>query len=239
MIVGATDGIGLVLARRYVDEEWRVGVLGPDPARVDAVAGDLRTRAPGATVVGGVLDVRRAERVVPALEDVLAELGQVDLLIYSAGVLEEDESPAAVRRMVKVNLLGAIGVLSWGAGYFAAAGTGHLAALGSVAGDRGRAAQPVYAATKAGLHAYLEGLRNRLHPLGVRVTTIKPGWVRTKMLGTAGRFPGAIDPDRAAEIIERNLRRGCEVFYVPWRWSLISLTLRLLPRPLYKRLAPP
>ncbi len=239
MIVGATDGIGLALARRYVDEEWRVAVLGPDPGRVSAATEDLRSRAPGATVAGGVLDVQAAERIVPAMEEALAALGQMDLLIYSAGVLHGDESPAAVRRMVEVNLLGAIEVLSWGADYFAAAGTGHLAAIGSVAGDRGRAARPVYAASKAGLHVYLEGLRNRLHPLGVRVTTIKPGWVRTKMLGAGARFPGAVEPDRAAEIIVRNLHRRRDVFYVPRWWGGVSRALRVLPGALYKRVAPP
>jgi short-subunit dehydrogenase len=103
----------------------------------------------------------------------------------------------------------------------------------------------VYGASKAALHQYLEGLRARLHPLGVGVTTIKPGWVRTRLLREGSSRPGAdqspltIDVDRAAEAIVRGLERGRDAFFVPFWWAPIALVLRLLPRALFKRFAPP
>jgi len=237
VLVGATDGIGLALARTFTERWWRVAVVGRDGAKLASVVDGLHGEYPGATVVGQVLDVSRREDVLPAMEAALAALGQMDLLVYCAGVMENDHEGR--RRMLDVNVLGAIDVLEWGADYFVMAGGGHLAAIGSVAGDRGRAGQPAYAGSKAALHEYLEGLRHRLHPSGVKVSTIKPGWVRTRMLGDVPGFPPAIAASRAAEIIARKLERGAEEFYVPGFWRWISLALRHTPRFLFKRAAPP
>jgi NAD(P)-dependent dehydrogenase (short-subunit alcohol dehydrogenase family) len=239
VLVGATDGIGRALAAAYLERSWRVAVVGRSAAKVDAVVAKLAESYPGSTVVGGVLDVTRRDAVVPALEGALAELGQMDLLVYCAGVMGEGGATAAdPAHLVAVNFLGAVDVLEWGARYFTEAGGGRLAAIGSVAGDRGRKGNPVYAAAKAALHQYLEALRHRLHPAGVGVTTIKPGWVRTRMLGRVPRFPPAITPELAARLIVKKLERGRDGFYVPAWWAPISLALRMMPRPVYKRVAP-
>lgn len=235
VLVGATDGIGLALAREYLGRSWRVAIVGRSLDKVQAAVDALADQHPGGTVLGGVLDVTDREAVVPALDGILAALGQMDLLIYCAGVLEDT---SRAHRMFAVNTLGAIDVLEWAADYFVAAGRGHLAAIGSVAGDRGRRGNPAYGASKAALHEYLEGLRGRLHPHGIAVTTVKPGWVRTRMLGDVPGFPPSIAASRAAELIRRGLDARRDVFYVPAWWGLISLTLRLLPRPLFKRIAP-
>ncbi len=237
VIVGATEGMGLALAREYAGRSWRVAVVGRDETKVQGVVNTLTGEHPGGTIVGGVLDVTDREAVAPALESTLAALGQMDLLIYAAGVM--DERPAAADEMLAVNTLGAIDVLEWAAAYFTDAGKGHLAALGSVAGDRGRKGNPAYAASKAGLHQYLEGLRARLHSQGVRVTTIKPGWVRTRMLGDVPGFPPSISAAKAAELMRKGIDRGRDSFYVPAWWEVISLVLRLMPRFLFKRMAPP
>ncbi len=250
VLVGATDGIGRALAAAYLERSWRVAVVGRSPAKVDATLADLAAAFPGSTVVGGVLDVTERASVVPAMEATLAALGQMDLLVYCAGTMEGEgrtrppdadgvaaASDAAL--LLAVNFLGAVDVLEWGARYFTEAGTGRLAAIGSVAGDRGRKGSPIYAAAKAALHQYLEALRHRLHPAGVGVTTIKPGWVSTRMLGEVPRFPPAISPERAARLIVGKLDRGRDGFYVPAWWGPLSLVLRAVPRPLYKRVAPP
>lgn len=235
VLVGATDGIGLALAGAYLERSWRVGLVGRKAAKVREKVEELREGYPGSTVVGGVLDVTQRKAVRPALDAVLAELGQMDLLVYSAGVLERASS---AHRMMAVNLTGAVDVLRWGAEYFRDAGGGHLAALGSVAGDRGRSGNPAYNASKAGLHAWLEGMRSRLHAEDVRVTTVKPGWVDTRMLGQVPKFPPTASPERAARAIVRGLERGREVFYVPWWWEVVSLAVRMTPRAIFKRVGP-
>ena len=237
VLVGATDGIGLALAEGYLERSWRVGLVGRTAPKVQSVVAGLRDAVPGGTLVGGVLDVTRRGHVAAVLDGVVAELGQMDLLIYCAGLMEV--GPNAGHRMIDVNLRGAVDVLEWGAAHLSEVGKGRLAAIGSVAGDRGRKGNPVYAATKAGLDAYLEATRHRLHPRGVGVSTVKPGWVRTRMLGDVPGFPPSIAASKAATLVIRHLDRGRDVFYVPAWWEAVSLALRLTPRPLFKRMAPP
>jgi short-subunit dehydrogenase len=237
VLVGATDGIGLALAREYLDRSWRVGLIGRDPAKVADVVETLRGAWPGQRVVGGVWDVTRREDGIPALERLLGELGQMDVIVYSAGLTEEGDG--AAHRMLEVNVSGAVAALEWAAAYLVGVGKGRLAAIGSVAGDRGRKGNPAYGATKAALHAWLEGTRGRLHGTGVGVTTVKPGWVRTRMLGEVPGFPPAISPERAARIIADAIDAGRDTVYVPWWWQMVSLALRLTPGPIFKRVAPP
>jgi NAD(P)-dependent dehydrogenase (short-subunit alcohol dehydrogenase family) len=246
LIVGATDGIGLALAREYAGRSWRVGLVGRDRKKVQEIVdmlsgehpgGTIVGEHPGGTIVGGVLDVTVRDAVKPALDSTLDTLGQMDLLIYSAGVM--DVGPAAEEEMLRVNTLAAVDVCEWAAAYFTRAGQGRIAAIGSTAGDRGRKGNPVYGASKAALHQYLEGLRARLHPDGVGVTTVKPGWVRTRMLGDVPGFPPSISAAKAADLIRRGIERGRDSFYVPAWWEAISILLRLTPRFLFKRMAPP
>lgn len=236
ILVGATHGIGLALAEAYVERWWRVGLVGRDPDRVANEVARLREGWPGSVVEGAVLDVTRRDEVGPVLDGLVEALGQIDLLVYCAGVMEEGAEGA--ERTLAVNVLGAVDVLEWAAERFVEAGEGRVAAIGSVAGDRGRSGSPVYGASKAALHAYLEGLRHRLHPAGVGVTTVKPGWVRTRMLGDVPSFPPSVAASRAARLIVRGLEAGRDVFYVPRWWWLVSAALRALPRPLFKRVAP-
>jgi short-subunit dehydrogenase len=242
MLVGATDGIGLELARVYLERGWRVGLIGRNAEKTDAAAAHLRSQFPNASLVTETCDVTNADQLPVAFESLLRKLGQADLIVYVAGVLIESDGLTSVfaddNAMFAANTVAAIHVLGLAANYFAQARRGHLAAIGSIAGDRGRRRNPAYGASKAALHTYLEGLRNRLHPAGVRVSTIKPGFVRTRMLGDRPA-PGAISPQVAARIIARGLDRGHESFYVPWWWAIMGLALRLTPRVVFKRIGPP
>ena len=242
-VVGATDGIGLAIARQYLERGWRVGIVGRDPSKQAATLSELRDSVPDGFAVGVQCDVTETGRIRPAFEELIGELGQMDVFVYAAGVMPSAEDlsgrMSAVDPIVDVNLRGAIYFLELAADYMEDAGRGRLAAIGSVAGVRGRKGHPIYGASKAALHQYLEGLRHRLHGSGVGVTTIKPGWVRTRMLdeGVAGSRM-AVDATTAAKLIIDGLERGRDSFFVPWWWSIVAAVLRALPVSLFKRLAP-
>jgi short-subunit dehydrogenase len=110
-------------------------------------------------------------------------------------------------------------------------------ALSSVAGDRGRASNAVYGASKAGLAAFLSGLRNRLHASGVRVVTVKPGFVDTPMTARLPKNPLYSPPERVANDLVRAVDRGRDVVYTPWWWRLVMLAVRLVPERIFKRLS--
>jgi decaprenylphospho-beta-D-erythro-pentofuranosid-2-ulose 2-reductase len=119
-----------------------------------------------------------------------------------------------------------------------AGGKPVLAAVSSVAGDRGRQSNYPYGASKAALDAYLSGLRNRLHPLGLRVVTIKPGFVRTRL--TEGkvnpRSPLLAEPAQVATDIRRAIEGSADVVYTLWFWRPIMAIIRSIPEFVFKRL---
>ena len=110
-------------------------------------------------------------------------------------------------------------------------GAGYLAAISSVAGDRGRQSNYTYGIAKAGLTAYLQGLRNRLFHAGVHVLTINPGFTDTPM--TRGKVdpksPMVASPERVARDIDRTIRKRRNVLYTPWFWGPIMMIIRLVP----------
>jgi len=88
------------------------------------------------------------------------------------------------------------------------------------------------------LALFLQSLRCRLHPAGVRVITIKPGPVQTPMtdhLANSARFA---QPERVARDVTRALERGSpDILYTPWFWRPIMTAVRHIPEPFFKRLA--
>jgi short-subunit dehydrogenase len=116
--------------------------------------------------------------------------------------------------------------------------TGCLAAITSVAGDRGRRSNYVYGSAKGALSLFLQGLRSRLHPAGVRVITIKPGPVQTPMtdhLPNAARFA---DPEQVGrDIVHALQRRSPDVLYTPKIWRYVMAAVQQIPETIFKRLS--
>lgn len=144
---------------------------------------------------------------------------------------------AEAQTIVDVNMLGAMSILDVVADDFERRGSGFIIGLSSVAGERGRRRNYVYGAAKAGLTTYLSGLRARLARRKVRVMTVLPGRVRTKMtehLGCGGTLWA--DPEAVAADVYRAWRRGRDVVYTPGYWRWIMRAIRSLPEPLVERL---
>ncbi len=138
--------------------------------------------------------------------------------------------------MIAVNVGGCI---AWGnaaARLFQSQRFGTLVGISSIAGERGRKGNPAYGASKAALAHYLEALRNRLSEYGVRVCTIKPGFVATAMTAGLGPLPGIVSAEAAAQTIVAYARRGSGVRYVPMKWLLVSLVIRNIPSFIFRRL---
>jgi short-subunit dehydrogenase len=176
------------------------------------------------------------------LDTAKAEAGDGTLNIFLAfGTMpsqaEIDADAALAFRTIESNYTGAVSVLQHAAPVLEAQKRGAVIALGSVAGDRGRLKNYVYGSAKAGLSAYLQGLRARLFRSGVTVTTIKPGFVDTAMtFGMPGLFLVA-SPDAVASTCLAAAKRGREEVYVPFFWRGIMTIIRNIPERIFKRLS--
>lgn len=239
LILGATSGIAEATCRIWATQGASLFLVARSQEKLAIVAADLSMR--GAT---------RVETLAADLDDIAYHpellrhaadtLGGIDVAYLALGVqceqsaAEEDFAVAAAT--LHTNFISAVSLLTWLGNYCARQHSGVIAAISSVAGDRGRRSNYVYGASKAGLSAFLGGLRNRLDREGVTVLTIKPGPVRTAM---TMRMPGSnrfADPDKVAAAIVKAIEARRDVLYVPRQWRLILFVIRHIPERFFKRL---
>jgi decaprenylphospho-beta-D-erythro-pentofuranosid-2-ulose 2-reductase len=238
LVLGASSPIARAVARRVAERGQPVVLAGRDREDLARIAEDLSVR--GAARVD-LLDFDAADLEshagFAARCEALVDGRPLAVLVAFALMPEQadiDAEPALVRRTIDATFTGAASVLHRLAPLLERGG--RVVVLGSVAGDRGRPRNYVYGSAKAGLHAYLQGLRARLHRRGVPVTTVKLGFVDTAMtFGRRGVFL-AISPEDAAAAVVRHAERGTDVCYVPAFWRLLMLAIRLVPERVFKRL---
>lgn len=242
LIVGATSGIGVEIARAFARRGARLVVAGRRAEALDALARDLRIRS-GASVDVAVFDATDFASHAPMVEAALHALdGRLDGAVLCHGFMADDAKVRAdaglLRTTIDVNLTSVVHVAERVADVLAPRGSGWIAALSSVAGDRGRQSNYVYGCAKAGLSTYLQGLRNRLFASGVHVLTVEPGFVLTAM--TRDRLdpesPLVASPERVAADVVRAIDRRRNVVYTPWFWRAIMAVVRGIPESLFKRM---
>lgn len=220
VILGATSAIAQETARCFAAEGASFFLVARDAAKCAIVAADLRARgAAGAeTFIADLADFSRHAEIANAAPQAL------DLVLIAHGQLPNqraiDDDPAAQVASFELNATSFISLAT----HFANR-TKTLAVIGSVGGDRGRAANYVYGAAKAALHTYCEGLRAR----GVNVVLIKPGWVDTPMTANMRKNPLFASAQTAGRLIHDAIVANRAVVYVPWFWRWISLIVRMLP----------
>lgn len=241
LIFGATSPVMRALTREYAAERRPLVLVGREAAELDSIAADLRVRY-GSRVDVRVLDVLEVAAGSQSVEALLAEVGN-DLAgaVVAVGHLGPSQAEASrdwreAKRILEVNFVGCVAVLEPLARRLEEIGSGFIAVLSSVAGDRGRQSNYLYGASKAGLSAYLSGLRNRLFRAGVHVVTVKPGFVDTPMTyGKPGVFLVA-SPSSVARGIRIAVEKRRDVVYLPWFWRWIMLVIRAIPERIFKRL---
>jgi len=241
IIIGASVGLGAALARKLALEGYTLALLARRGDKLDALCNEINMNRGHA--FSYVHDVSDYDKVPELLRKIVAELGGLDLVVFVAGVnyppggsdiynVEND------RKMIEVNLMGAMVWLTPIAEMFQSAKAGQIVGIGSVAGDRGRVGNPGYNTSKAGLATYLEALRNRLTRYGVNVLTVKPGFMKTEMIKAAqGATPFAIEPEKAADDIVRAMKKRKQQIYTASIWRWIMLAIQHTPSFIFRRLS--
>ena len=242
ILVGSSGGIGSALARKLADEGYSLALFDRNADPLQKVCDEINAKAGQTRALAFPHDVTKYDAIPASLRKAIADLGGLDLFVYVAGYIyfpqltefnfEQD------RRMVEVNLLGAMAWMDEVAALFQTAKSGQIVGVSSVAGDRGRIGNPGYNTSKGGFTTYLEALRNRLTRHGVNVITVKPGMVKTEMLSlpNAPRPVLAVTPEHAANDIYKAILKRKQAVYTASIWRWVMLAIRHVPSVIFRRL---
>jgi len=227
LVTGAAGGLGRQLALMLAGEGASVAGVDLKPELLAALAAEL----PGKPFAWAAADVTDRTALAKAVTHVRGQLGPVDLLIANAGIGIENSALAFraedFEAQVRVNLIGVANSVEAVLPGMIERRRGHLVAISSLASYRGLPKMLGYCASKSGLNALLEGLRVELKPLGITVTTICPGWIRTS-LTAAVTLPasGMMELPEAAKRILKAIRQGRSFYAFPpsttWRARLLQ-----------------
>ena len=242
IIIGASEGMGAALARKLTKEGYVLALVARRKEKLDALCAEINAPANETRAIAYVHDVANYDEVPDLLRKIVADLGGLDTLVFMAGV---NYPPGGMdkynfendRKMIEINLVGAMAWLSPIAEMFQNAKAGQIVGISSVAGDRGRVGNPGYNTSKAGLTTYLEALRNRLTRHGVNVLTVKPGFVQTDMLKAAQKVMFPITAEKAADDIWIAIHSLKQQIYTPWFWGWIMFVIRNIPSVLFRRMS--
>lgn len=239
LLVGATSAIAEACARQWAARGDRLFLVARDAGRLEALRADLSVRAPGAVLGVARLDINDAAAHDGVVSQAWDALDGIDIALLAHGTLPDQaacEADAALaRREFDTNATATIALLTVLAQRLQSRRGATIAAISSVAGDRGRASNYLYGAAKAAVSAFLSGLRQRLTPAGVNVLTIKPGFVDTPM--TRGFKKGALwaKPDAVARGILRAVDKRRGVAYLPFFWWGVMTIIKHIPEAVFRR----
>ena len=242
LVVGASTGIGAALVEQLVREGYAVAALA---RRADKLAElELRCEAfedeRGGRLIVRVHDVEQRQEVPALFEELVQQLGGLDLFVFAAGIM-----PAMGRheydteKDVQILTVNTLGLIAWAnpvARLLRSQRHGTIVGVSSIAGDRGRKGHPAYCTSKAAMDTYLEALRNRLAEDRVHVCTIKPGYVDTAMTQGMEKLFWLASPAEAAEKILAAARSRANVRYVKRRWWLVGTVIKSIPSFLFRHL---
>jgi decaprenylphospho-beta-D-erythro-pentofuranosid-2-ulose 2-reductase len=241
VILGATSGIALEVERQLARRGCELLLIARSPQRLAELHGDLEARG-AQRVLTYTANLGWVQQHADIYDFARRTFPDFDTVLLAYGSMrDQKDSETSVDVLVqelKVNFVSATAILTLFAADLERRRTGCLAAITSVAGDRGRRSNYVYGSAKGALSLFLQGLRSRLYPAGVRVITIKPGPVQTPMTDHLPNAAHFADPEQVARDIVRALeRRSPDVLYTPKVWRYVMTAVQQIPEGIFKRLS--
>jgi short-subunit dehydrogenase len=238
LIIGATSAIAECYARLEASRGSSIALVGRSESRLNVIATDLRVRT-SSTVSIHVLDVNDFDQHEATIAAAWRSLGSINVALIAHGTLPNqldcDGDAMLAMREFATNGTATIALMSRLAQRLQQQGSGTLAVISSVAGDRGRASNYLYGSAKAAVTAYASGLRQRLNGTGVNVLTIKPGFVDTPMTREFKKGPLWATPASVALGISKAIDGNRSVAYLPWFWFPIMLVIKAIPEFVFRR----
>ncbi|MDR2986824.1 MAG: SDR family NAD(P)-dependent oxidoreductase [Nocardiopsaceae bacterium] len=235
LLLGGTSEIGLaILAALGAPADTDVVLAGRDQQRMAAAGKELPYRC--STIAYDALEAGTHEAVI----DGVFAGGPVDLVIAATGVLtpqaEADKDPVLAAQMIEINFTSHVTTLLAAAAKMRKQQYGTIVVLSSVAAIRPRKANYVYGAAKAGLDAFARGLTDALAGTSVRVLLVRPGFVTGRMTTGLSPVPLSSTPEQVGTAVAAALARNDSLVWVPRSLRAAAVALRLVPRPLWRKM---
>lgn len=237
IVLGASSAIAEATLRLFAARGDCLYLFARNEERLNIIASDLRVRG-AKNVYVSVLNVDDMKACVLDLNKSFEQLGCVDLVLVAYGTLPDqkacEHSRELTYQVIATNALSTILLLTEIANRLERQQQGLLAVITSVAGDRGRQSNYVYGAAKGMVSIFLQGLQQRLHPAGVGVIDIKPGFVDTPMTKHIPKNVLWVKPEVIADGIVKSLSKKSGVVYFPWFWRYIMILIKIIPTKIFK-----
>ena len=234
VIIGATSGIGLEIARCYIRKGWRIGIAG----RREEALKKLQYSAPD-QIEYETIDVT-SEDAVQGLERLIEKIGGMDVFLLSSGIGSQNKTldPVIELNTIRTNAEGFTRMLTAAFNYFKELREGHIAVISSIAGTKGLGAAPAYSATKRFQNHYVDALAQLAHieKLDIKFTDIRPGFVATDLLKNRD-YPLLMQADRVAFRIVKAIDKKQRISVIDNRYKLLVFVWKLIPRWIWERLS--
>ncbi|CAN5390866.1 SDR family oxidoreductase [soil metagenome] len=241
LLTGASSGIGESLAVGMAKKGAVVGLLARRKELLDDLA--VRCEAAGGTARAFSADVTDPEALAEAAAAFREEFGRIDIMIANAGiggndVLTRGYDPAAVKKLIDINLLGAVNSIHAVIGDMIEHGSGQLVAISSLAGYRGLPKSAAYSASKAGMTAFFESVRLDNAKHNIDVTIIHPGFIKTPLTsGRSNKMPFILELDDAIPYFIRAIENKRKFAAFPWQLAWVVKLAKIMPAWLYDKVA--
>jgi decaprenylphospho-beta-D-erythro-pentofuranosid-2-ulose 2-reductase len=242
VVFGATSTIAAEAAAIYARRGARLHLVARNVEKLEGVA--LRCRREGAgksEVSTQAADFAELGDNASVVASAIAALGGIDVALVAHGdigdQLASERAFEDAEPILRVNFTSVVALLVPLANHLEAARAGRLGVITSVAGERGRPRNYTYGAAKGALNVYLQGLRTRLYPSGVTVTTLKLGPVDTPMTHGHTKHPLFGKPAPVASGIVRAVDAGLPEAYLPPVWGAIMPIIKRVPEGIFQKLA--
>lgn len=234
IIVGASSGIGMEVARLLIADGWYLGVA----ARREEPLQELKATAPERVEIM-TIDITQPDAGEQLLS-LISRLGGMDLYFHASGIGKQNRTLEADIELstMDTNAVGFTRMIGAAYRYFAQQGEGHIAAITSIAGTKGLGPAPAYSATKALQATYLQALeqQSRQRNLAICFTDIRPGFVDTALLSGTFKYPMLMKPDAVARSIVHSIYRKRHVRVIDARYRVMTFFWRLIPNWIWRRM---
>ncbi len=240
-LTGASSGIGEALAVALAKKGAVLGLLARRKELLVKLRKDCENA--GGTARVFACDVTDEDAVQAAVDEFIFEFEHIDILIANAGIGGNNKEtrslqPLAVKKVIDINLLGAVNSVHSVLPSMIKRGKGHLVAISSLAGFRGLPKSAAYSASKAGMTAFFESVRLDVKHSGVDVTIIQPGFIKTPLTsGREAKMPFLMDLKDAVPLFIKAIEKKKRFAAFPWQLATIVRAGKFMPGWLYDRVA--